>query len=120
MSWRSASAVLLFIAVMLTESCAYHGSISMSPAAQSPEPSIPQSEIQNPKPSFESSIRPVLAARCAPCHEVGGKMYERLPFDDPKTISSNAEGIGKRLKGEDREALERWLASLPESTPRPE
>jgi hypothetical protein len=47
-------------------------------------------------------------------------MYERLPFDDAKTISSNADGIRKRLKGEDREALERWLASLPASTPRPD
>lgn len=121
MSWRSSSAVLLFVTVMLIESCAHHGSISMSPAAQSPEPSsISQSEIRNPKSSFESSIRPVLAARCAPCHEPGGKMYERLPFDDAKTISSNADGIRKRLKGEDREALERWLASLPASTPRPD
>jgi hypothetical protein len=121
MFWRSASAVLLFVAVMLIESCALRRPTSMSSTAQSPEPPpIPQSEIRNPKSPFESSIRPVLAARCAPCHEPGGKMYERLPFDDPKTISSNADGIRKRLKGEDREALERWLASLPESTPRPE
>jgi len=40
-------------------------------------------------PAFTSAVRPILVARCAPCHEAGGKMYERLPFD--------------------RAAVERWL-----------
>ena len=40
-------------------------------------------------------------------------MYGRLPFDDPRTISSHSEGISRRLKGEDLEALKKWLASLP-------
>ena len=42
-------------------------------------------------------------------------MYERLPFDDPKVISGHPEGILKRLKNADREAVEKWLASLPDS-----
>jgi len=39
-------------------------------------------------------------------------MYSRLPFDDPKVLSSHAEGVLRRLKGADREAFERWVASL--------
>lgn len=67
-----------------------------------------------PKPdAFASTIRPLLASRCAPCHEPGGKMYSKLPFDRPETISGHAAGVLKRLKGADREAVERWLASLP-------
>ena len=45
-------------------------------------------------------------------------MYERLPFDDPKVIAAHPEGILKRLKDADREAVEKWLATLPEK-PKP-
>jgi len=61
---------------------------------------------------FRSSIRPILAARCAPCHETGGKMYARLPFDDPATVAAHAEKMARRLKDDDRKALEAWAADL--------
>jgi hypothetical protein len=57
-----------------------------------------------------SEIRPILVAHCAPCHEPGGKMYARLPFDDPSVLSSHEPGVKKRLKGDDLKAFERWLA----------
>jgi cytochrome c553 len=63
--------------------------------------------------AFASTVRPVLAAKCTPCHEPGGKMYERLPFDRGETIASHREGVLKRLKGDDRAAVEKWLAMLP-------
>ena len=66
-----------------------------------------------PTEAFASTVRPLLAAKCAPCHEPGGKMYSKLPFDRPETIAGHAAGVLKRLKGSDREAVERWLASLP-------
>lgn len=37
-------------------------------------------------------------------------MYERLPFDDAETVAENRVGILRRLKGDDRAALESWLA----------
>jgi len=61
---------------------------------------------------FVNVVRPVLKARCSPCHEPGGKMYDRMPFDNPRVVSSHSAGALRRLKGEDREALERWLATL--------
>jgi hypothetical protein len=39
-------------------------------------------------------------------------MYDRLPFDKGETIASHREGVLKRLKGDDRAAVEQWLASL--------
>jgi hypothetical protein len=39
-------------------------------------------------------------------------MYARLPFDDPQVISSHSAGVLRRLKGEDRAAVEKWLAGL--------
>ncbi len=75
-----------------------------APAA---EPKSPGAE------AFAATVRPVLAAKCAPCHEPGGKMYGSLPFDKGETIASHREGVLKRLKGDDRAAVEKWLASLP-------
>ena len=62
--------------------------------------------------AFRTTIRPILATRCAPCHNPGGRMYARLPFDDPKVVSSHSQGILRRLKGDDREAMVRWLSGL--------
>lgn len=38
-------------------------------------------------------------------------MHEPLPFDDPSVVASHAEGILRRLKGDDRAALESWIAA---------
>ena len=35
--------------------------------------------------SFETDIRPMLERKCQPCHFRGGKMYDQLPFDQPRT-----------------------------------
>jgi hypothetical protein len=40
-------------------------------------------------------------------------MYERMPFDDWATVASHPEGILRRLKGDDRALVERWLAAQP-------
>jgi hypothetical protein len=62
-------------------------------------------------PEFVSTVRPILLGHCAPCHEPGGKMYDRLPFDHAEVVSSHREGVLKRIKAPDeRAAIERWLA----------
>jgi cytochrome c553 len=86
-----------------------------------PRPAAPDSPAPAPEAaaksegSFTATVRPVLAAKCAPCHEPGGKMYGSLPFDKAETISSHREGVLKRLQGDDRAAVEKWLATLPPS-----
>jgi hypothetical protein len=82
--------------------------------SQARQPSAAGAMVDGPRTdAFASTVRPLLAAKCAPCHEPGGKMYSKLPFDRPETISTHAPGVLKRLKGADREAVERWLATLP-------
>ena len=62
--------------------------------------------------AFQASVRPILAARCTPCHEPGGKMYERMPFDNASVVASRAPRMAGRLKGADRRALEEWAAGV--------
>jgi hypothetical protein len=85
------------------------------------EPAIPVPVEAVPSPAtvpatpadpFRETIRPILSARCGECHDPGGRMYARLPFDDPQVVSSHSAGVLRRLKGEDRAAMEKWLASL--------
>ncbi len=67
----------------------------------------------SPDTVFRSEVRPILAARCAPCHEPGGKLYAKLPFDDPAVLASHVPGVKKRLKGDDLKTFERWIAMAP-------
>jgi len=88
-------------------------------AANAPVPSeapaaaaVPAAATSSPQlESFRASVRPILSVKCAPCHEPGGKMYARLPFDDPGTVASHAARMATRLKGEERKALESWAAA---------
>ena len=116
-AWRLGAGLLLAIATIPIESCAgpmrydsAGGSPMMSEAAEVRAETV---AVPVEEDLFASTVRPVLSRRCAPCHEPGGKMYARMPFDNPQTISSHSEGISRRLKGEDLEALKKWLASLP-------
>ena len=59
--------------------------------------------------TFATAVRPILVARCAPCHEPGGKMYAKLPFDDPKVLRDHVPGVTKRLKGDDLATFQAWL-----------
>jgi hypothetical protein len=77
--------------------------------AAAPAPAVAKTASGDP---FLDTVRPVLSARCGKCHDPGGKMHAKLPFDDATVVSSHSAGILRRLKGEDRAALERWLAGL--------
>lgn len=43
-------------------------------------------------------IEPILATHCSPCHFPGGKLYDKLPFDNPETILNHQTGVFKRIK----------------------
>ena len=49
-----------------------------------------------------------LERRCTPCHEPGGKMYDRLPYDKAQTIVDHREGVLRRLNAEDKAAVEQY------------
>lgn len=75
--------------------------------AVTPRPAL--ASAANRQEGFAKSVRPILAAHCAPCHEPGGKMYDRLPFDRAETIASHRDAVLRRLKGDDRAAVAGWL-----------
>lgn len=59
----------------------------------------------SPKVDFATQIRPILEARCQPCHFTGGSMYEKLPFDRAETIRHLGEKLFTRIRAEDEQAL---------------
>ncbi len=72
--------------------------------------------VPTPKPDlFVASVRPILLSHCAPCHEPGGKLYERLPFDDAGVVASHSAGVLRRISAPAEKAtIEAWLKTIPE------
>ena len=94
------------------------GTETPAAAAQATPVAVAASPTATPAPDlFVTSVRPMLAQKCAPCHEPGGKLYENLPFDNRTVVADHVPGMMKRLKGEDRAILEAWVATLPPSVP---
>jgi hypothetical protein len=65
------------------------------------------------KPDFDSEIKPIFHTRCQPCHFPGGKVYERMPFDKPETITRLGEKLFTRIKDKDEQRLIREFLSQP-------
>jgi len=114
------TAAKIFLAVLLTVPFGFStglrplGEAAAPVAKTSPAPASGLFATSS-SAAFAATVRPVLAAKCTPCHEPGGKMYASLPFDKSETIASHREGVLKRLKGDDRAAVEKWLATLPQA-----
>ncbi|MGZ5020242.1 MAG: hypothetical protein ACXWAV_07425 [Chthoniobacterales bacterium] len=62
---------------------------------------------------FATQIQPILSSRCMPCHFQGGIMYDRLPFDQPKTITTLREKLFTRIKDENEQQLIREFLAQP-------
>ena len=68
------------------------------------------------KRTFASDIRPILQSSCQPCHFQGGKMYEKLPFDKPETITKLGTKLFTRIKDEDQQRVIREFLSEQSAT----
>jgi hypothetical protein len=85
-----------------------------APAATPAPPAAPTTASE--AISFETSVKPLLARTCTPCHVPGGRMYERMPFDRPETLLSHKDGVLRRLKNpDDHQLMERWFAEQDKS-----
>ena len=61
--------------------------------------------------NFKTMVQPIFEKHCSPCHFPGGKMYEKLPFDQGETIVNHQAGILKRIKGEeDVRLIQQYIA----------
>jgi len=63
------------------------------------------------KIDFATQVKPILQARCQPCHFSGGTMYQRLPFDRQETIKALGTKLFTRIKDEkERSLIREFLA----------
>ena len=58
---------------------------------------------------FVRQVQPIMIKNCSPCHFTGGKMYEKMPFDQDTTIINHETGILKRIKGEENILLKTFI-----------
>jgi len=73
--------------------------------AKAPEPIIALHDTIN----FASQVQPILVKNCSPCHFTGGKMYERMPFDQDTTIINHEKGILRRIKGDENALIRSFI-----------
>ena len=81
------------------------------PPTEAAPAAAPVSPDASARVDFNSDVKPILEARCQPCHFPGGVMYERRPFDRPETITALGTKLFTRLKDEDeRRVISAFLA----------
>src|SRR6266536_3817777 len=78
----------------------YSSTSGSQSAAQNSVLATATTDPLNPKVDFATQIRPILEARCQPCHFNGGKVYQRMPFDRPETIRTLGTKLFTRIKDE--------------------
>ena len=59
---------------------------------------------------FAAQVLPLLQQKCSPCHFQGGRMYDRLPFDQEGTIRVLGTQMFSRLRDPlDQELIRTYL-----------
>jgi hypothetical protein len=59
--------------------------------------------------NFARQVQPILVKNCSPCHFNGGKMYERMPFDQDTTIINHEKGVLRRIKGDENVLIRSFI-----------
>ena len=71
--------------------------------------SVSQEKKPTPKPHtsyiYKKDVLPLLQANCNPCHFPGGKVYEKLPFDDSVTVAKLGKKLNTRLKEKEQQVI---------------
>ena len=71
----------------------------------------PVSATTTARVDFPTQIKPMLEAKCQPCHFSGGKVYAKMPFDRPETIKTMGTKLFTRIKDEnERQLIRDFLA----------
>jgi hypothetical protein len=123
--------VLILAAAALTAACASSRTVTLPTPAEPPLEAPPAVLSMAPscapagappsaeRAAFDGAVRPILESRCRPCHFEGGKMYARLPFDQPKTIRDLGEKLFTRIQQPEEQAIIRAFLSSPATDPPP-
>lgn len=100
--------VFMLVAIVASYGCGHMNAgtrpVSIASAASGGGPA-PNSGIASPKVDFSTQIKPVLEARCQPCHFSGGKVYDKMPFDRSETIKTMGTKLFTRIKDENERRL---------------
>ena len=73
----------------------------------------PVASTKAAKPDFDKEIKPILQSRCMSCHFQGGKVYDKMPFDKPETVTRLGEKMFTRIKDEKEQRLIREFLAQP-------
>ena len=113
--------LLLVLTFGLGSNTCGHGTLDVSSKSSNGPTSVSTSEPETPavltvvskvaRVDFNTQVRPILEARCQPCHFAGGKVYEHLPFDRPATITTLGTKLFTRIKDENERRLIREFLS---------
>jgi hypothetical protein len=103
---RTALLSLLLLLALSFGACHHSSkSLSLTPHAFVSSPVASTANPNTRKPDFASEIKPIFQGRCQPCHFAGGKVYDRLPFDKPETITRLGTKLFTRIKDEKEQRL---------------
>ena len=106
---RKGALVLVLVTILGAYACAPAKLTVLSAAPIAELRSTPASSLS--KVDFTTQIRPILEAKCQPCHFSGGKVYQRMPFDRPETIKTLGTKLFTRIKDEnDRKLIRDFLS----------
>lgn len=100
--------ILALAAMVVCYGCGHmNAGTRTAPIASAPSSAEPASNsaTASPKVDFSTQIKPVLEARCQPCHFSGGKVYDKMPFDRAETIKTMGTKLFTRIKDENERRL---------------
>ena len=112
--WRMRAGVLILTLVVLlgVGMCgrSQHSALSVTPSMLATSPTASTNAT---KPDFDREIKPILQSRCMPCHFQGGKVYDKMPFDKPETVTRLGEKMFTRIKDEKEQRMIREFLARP-------
>jgi hypothetical protein len=106
--------VFVLVSIVTCYACARMNAgprMTSTPAASSSKTFGPASTTATARVDFPTQIKPMLEAKCQPCHFSGGKVYAKMPFDRPETIKTMGTKLFTRIKDEnERQLIRDFLA----------
>jgi len=98
--------VFVLLSIVSCYGCArMNAGTRMTASASSSEKPAPVSATTTARVDFPTQIKPMLEAKCQPCHFSGGKVYAKMPFDRPETIKTMGTKLFTRIKDENERRL---------------
>ena len=106
---------LLIFALVFIATCYGCGRMNagtrMTSVPAATEKATPVAATTTARVDFSTQIKPILEAKCQPCHFSGGKVYAQMPFDRPETIKTMGTKLFTRIKDEkERQLIRDFLA----------